>query len=133
ELRRRGHDVTLLAHDSHRARAAESGFDFASIGSVAEYEALLNDRNLWNQFKAHRVFAKKLIVPTTRRVYDAIAQRYDPGRTVVAAQSMAVGARIAQDKLGVPTATIHRQPTFLRSLNQSPRTPLTFTPDWLPR
>src|SRR5439155_21198378 len=105
ELRARGPRVTLIAHDYFRCRAEELGFDFASIGSIAEYEALLNDKNLWNPFKAHRVFAKKLVVPTTRRIYNAIAQRHEHGRTVVAAQSMSVGARIAEDKLGVPTAT----------------------------
>jgi rhamnosyltransferase subunit B len=131
-LRARGHDVTLLAHDYFRPRAERLGFGFASTGSLAEYELLLNDKNLWNPFKQHRVFAKKLVVPSTRRIYNAIAKAYEPGCTVVAAQSMAVGARIAQDKLGVPTATIHRQPTFLRSVYQSPRTPLTFTPRWLP-
>src|SRR4051794_24968958 len=131
-LRARGHDVTLLAHDYFRPRAEQLGFGFASTGSLAEYDVLLNDKNLWNPFKQHRVFAKKLVVPSTRRIYNAIAKAYEPGRTVVAAQSMAVGARIAQDKLGVPTATVHRQPTFLRSVYESPRTPLTFTPRWLP-
>ena len=64
ELLARGHRVTLLAHDYFRGRAHDVGFEFTSIGSAPEYEALLNDKNLWNQFKAHRVFAKKLIVPT---------------------------------------------------------------------
>jgi UDP:flavonoid glycosyltransferase YjiC (YdhE family) len=128
----RGHRVTLLAHDFFRIRAEQHGFGFASIGSIPEYETLLKDKNLWNQFKAHRVFAKKLIVPTTRRVYQKIVEQNDPGRTVVAAQSMAAGARIAQDKHRIPTATIHRQPTFLRSVYDSPATPLTFTPRWLP-
>ena len=35
---------------------------------------------------------------------------------MVAASSIAFGARIAQEKLGLPTATVHLQPTVIRSL-----------------
>src|SRR4051794_10536240 len=129
----RGHRVTLVAHDYFRARAEREGFDFASIGSVAEYETLLADKNLWDVWKSYRVFAKKLVGPSTRPIYRAIEERYEPGKTVVAAQSMAFGARVAQDKLGIPTATIHRQPTFLRSLYQTSRAPMMALPDWMPR
>ncbi len=40
------------------------------------------------------------------------------GRIVVAAPATALGARIAQEKLGVPLATVHLQPSMLRSLER---------------
>ena len=36
--------------------------------------------------------------------------------TVVAASGIAFGARLAQERLGVPTATVHLQPSIIRSL-----------------
>src|SRR4051794_2135572 len=114
EAQRRGHAVTLLGSEYFRPRAEQAGFEFEPIGALEEYQLLLDDKNLWNPAKSFRVFAKKLVGPTARPMYDAIAARYEPGRTVVAAQSLALGARVAQDKLGVPTATIHRQPLLLR-------------------
>ena len=46
---------------------------------------------------------------------------------------MAIGARVAQDKLGVPTITLHRQPSLIPSVYESSVTPMTFLPGWLPR
>src|SRR5690606_32569035 len=52
--------------------------------------------------------------------------------TVVAAQSMALGARLAQEKLGVPLATIHLQPSLLRTVYDMPINGVA-VPNWLPR
>src|SRR5690349_16055360 len=76
-LRRRRHRVTLVAHAPFRSRATQAQLEFIELGSAEEFDALLNDRNLWNPNKAHRVFAKKLVVPTLRRMYDIIAKHYE--------------------------------------------------------
>jgi UDP:flavonoid glycosyltransferase YjiC (YdhE family) len=131
-LRQRGHRATLIAHAPFHDRALQVGLEFAELGTSDDYDLLLNDRNLWNPAKAHRVFAKKLVLPTLRRTYDLIKERYEPGKTVVAAQTMAMGARIAQDKFGVPVATLHRQPTFMRSMRDTSQAPYMFLPRWLP-
>jgi rhamnosyltransferase subunit B len=55
-----------------------------------------------------------------RRLYEAIAARRSEN-IVVAASPVCFGARIAQDKLGVPVATVHLQPALLRSLVDSGR------------
>jgi UDP:flavonoid glycosyltransferase YjiC (YdhE family) len=46
---------------------------------------------------------------------------------------MAWGARIAQEHLGIPLATIHRQPAVLRSLHHTSTAPCLIVPNWLPR
>ena len=63
-----------------------------------------------------------------RPVYEFVAERYVPGETVVAAQATFVGARIAQENLGVPLATVHLQPMWLGSTYDSP-----MLPPWCPR
>jgi rhamnosyltransferase subunit B len=50
-----------------------------------------------------------------KRVFQLIEKHAD-AHTVVAASSISFGARIAQEKLGVPTATVHLQPGVIRSL-----------------
>jgi UDP:flavonoid glycosyltransferase YjiC (YdhE family) len=62
--------------------------------------------------------ARRLILPTVRPVYQIIEKHWEPGRTVVAAPGFAFGARIAQEKLGVPLATVHLQPIMFRSAVQ---------------
>jgi rhamnosyltransferase subunit B len=72
-----------------------------------------------------------------RPVYDCITERFVPGETVVAASSLGFGARIAQDALNVPTASIHLQPSIPRTVYEVPRiagSPLrTWQPRWLKR
>jgi rhamnosyltransferase subunit B len=50
------------------------------------------------------------------RVFETIEAHYIPGETVVAAAGMMFGARIAQEKLGVPLATVHLSPLCFRSV-----------------
>ncbi len=49
------------------------------------------------------------------RTYEAVAAHYVPGETVVAAAGLMFGARVAQEKLGLPLATVHLSPLCFRS------------------
>lgn len=51
--------------------------------------------------------------PFTRRLFQAIAQEGDPGRTVVIATSWHFGARLARESFGYPLITAVLQPSFL--------------------
>jgi UDP:flavonoid glycosyltransferase YjiC (YdhE family) len=130
-LLQRNHQVTLLAHDVFESQARALSLNFESIGTREQFDRLLNDRNLWNPSKAYRVFAKKLVIPTLRPIISKI-KRHLASDTLVYAQSMALGARIAQDKFDVKTITVHRQPTFLRSLQNPSPGPFMFLPPWMP-
>jgi len=63
------------------------------------------------------------VIPAIPVIYRHIADRYRPGETVVVAGSLALGARVAQEKLGVPLAMIHLQPTAFRSRFEPPMHP----------
>jgi rhamnosyltransferase subunit B len=119
-LRERGHQVLLVAPSVHSSLAERTGLEFVGIGTDDEYYATLRDPNLWHPFRAVSVVARRLILPALRPVYEIIAKRMQPGRTVVAASGLAFGARIAQEKLGVPLATVHLQPIMLRSVIAPP-------------
>ena len=62
------------------------------------------------------------------RVYAAIEKLYEPGRTVVAAGSLVLGARIAQEKLGITLASVHLAPSMFRSIDLPPVLPGLFMP-----
>jgi len=117
-LKRRGHRVLLVAPSVFRPVAARAGLEFAGVLSDEEWNAALADPDLWHPFRSFRVVARRLILPALRPVYDIIASRRVPGRTVVAGSALAFGARIAQEKLGVPLATVHLQPIMLRSVER---------------
>ncbi len=119
-LRERGHKVLLVAPAVFRGLAERVGLDFVALLSEDEYYAAIHDPDLWHPLRSFAVVARRLILPALRPVYDLIAKNFKPGRTVVAAPGLAFGARIAQEKLGVPLATVHLQPVMLRSTIQPP-------------
>jgi rhamnosyltransferase subunit B len=114
-LRKRGHGVMLVAGEVFRSLAERLGLDFAGLLTEEDYYAALRDPDLWHPTRSFSVVARRLILPALRVVYGIIENNFNPGRTVVAAPGFAFGARIAQEKLGVPLATVHLQPIMLRS------------------
>src|SRR5262249_14587434 len=122
-LRDRGHDVTVLTAAYFEKLIRSLGLDCVGLGTVEEFERDLANPDLWHPRRGFKLIAERSILRALPLVYEAIEKRYVPGRTVVAAGSLAVGARVAQEKLGVPLATVHLQPSVLRSVYQSPVLP----------
>ena len=114
-LRRRGHEVLLVAPSIFRSLAERAGLEFAGVLTDDEVRATASDPDLWHPFRSFSVVVRRLILPAMRPVYRIIEKRMEPGRTVVVAPGFAFGARIAHEKLGVPLATVHLQPIMLRS------------------
>ncbi len=114
-LRERGLEILFVGPEVFRALAERTGLDFAGLGDRESFEEALHDPDLWHPVRSFSVVARRLIVPALRPVYEIIERNFEPGRTVVAAPATAFGARIAQEKLHVPLATVHLQPVMLRS------------------
>lgn len=93
----------------------QAGVDFLGLGTAGEAEALWSDPRLWNHSKAFACIVERAILPNLERLYNVIQERQSAD-IVVGASGVCFGARIAHEKLGVPLATIHVQPTLLRSL-----------------
>ena len=131
-LRSRGHDVTVVTNSYFEPTVRKVGLGFASIGTAEEYKTLAANADLWHPTRGFRYLMEKtlLLVPP---VYDAIVERYVPGQTVVAASTLAFGARIAQDERNIPTASIHLQPSILRTVYDAPRLAGSPMRNWQPR
>ncbi len=116
-LRRRGHEVLLVGPAMFRTLAERVGLECMGIGTEEEYEQAIRDPDLWHPTRSFTVVAKRLILPALRPIYEIIESRRR-NDTVVASSPLAFAARIAQEKLGVPLATVHLQPIILRSTIQ---------------
>ena len=115
-LQQRGHQVVLVAASIFAPLARRLGLEFIAVGTEQEYIDAIQDPNLWHPWRSLSAVAKRMILPWMRPTYEMIADLGKSGKIVVAAPATALGARIAQEKLGVPLATVHLQPTMLRSL-----------------
>jgi rhamnosyltransferase subunit B len=117
-LQVRGHQVTVVTNEFFGEQVRAVGLGFLPLGTIAEGDKILNDPRLWHPTKAFECIAQLVMLPNIRRLYQLIEQHAD-SNTVVAASGICLGARLAQEKLGVPTATVHLQPSMLRSYHDS--------------
>lgn len=124
-LRQRGHRVVFVGPAIFHVLAERVGLEFIGVGSEEDYHRAIRDPDLWDPLRAFRSVARYLLIPTLRPLYELIAASlntasnaptHELSRIVVAAPATAFGARIAQEKLGVPLATVHLQPSVLRSV-----------------
>ena len=120
ELKRRGHRAILMAGVVFQELASQVGLEFVSAGTREQYDRALRNPDLWHPTRAFNVVARQLILPAMREVYAQIERLRMHGKLIVTAPATALGARIAQEALGVPLATIHLQPSMLRSVYENP-------------
>jgi UDP:flavonoid glycosyltransferase YjiC (YdhE family) len=111
----RGHRATIITNPFFRETIEAQGLGFLPVGTVADVESAIQDPDLWHPKRGFEVVARRVIIPATAEIFRLIENQADDD-TVVAASSIAFGARVAQEKLGLPTASVHLQPTVIRSL-----------------
>jgi rhamnosyltransferase subunit B len=112
-LKARGHRATILTNPIFQALIEAQGIGFLAVGTAEEANAAIANPELWHLRKGFKVIAQ-VIVPAISQIYRLIEKHAD-SNTVVAFSSLAFGARIAQEKLGVPSASVHLQPSVIRT------------------
>jgi UDP:flavonoid glycosyltransferase YjiC (YdhE family) len=117
-LQARGHRATVLTNPFFQELIEGQGLGFLPVGTLEEAQAAIADPDLWHPRKGFEVIARRAILPAMPQTYRHIEQHAGP-RTVVAASGISFGSRLAQERLGVPLATVHLQPSIIRSLVDS--------------
>jgi rhamnosyltransferase subunit B len=132
-LRERGHAVTVLANPACGPAAGVAGLAFEPIGDAADYRATVTHPKLWHPIDGFGVMWRYLLRPALQPTYERIAEMAAAGRCVVIANPVAMGARVAHEKLGVPLVTAYTAATMLRTVHD----PMTLAqwrmPRWVPR
>lgn len=131
ELARRGHDVIVRAPAPFARHAARIGLPFHPVGTQAEYDAVLDRPEFQRTFGGLKLWVElglRLADDTSRWIEQNIAV----ARTVVVAPPFGYGARIAQERFGLPVVTLHATPFLVESRTASPRLPGLAIPRTLP-
>ncbi|ACB75150.1 glycosyltransferase [Opitutus terrae] len=121
ELQQRGHAATLIAPPTFADAARRAGVPHVPVGDPGQYERLVRNPKLWHPWHGMHLtlgFAGDM----TAEYYDTIAAvRERAGPDVVLVGSLlALGARLAREKLRLPLATVHLQPSVILSLHDTP-------------
>jgi rhamnosyltransferase subunit B len=130
-LRNRGHHVIFIAPAMYAALVEKLGFEFVGVGTEEQFQRFAANPDMWHPIRGVRVVCAGTI-ELLEPYFTAIADRYEPGKTVSVLSTLALGGRIAQDKLGIPTVSVHLSPAIFRSVEQPARLgPVPIAP-WQP-
>lgn len=134
-LAARGHEVILLAAAPFAGAAARAGLGFEATASEEEYEALTRRIDMRDLRRGlHDVMA---LMPEAARAQLALLERlHAPGRTTLVGHTIAWGARLFEERHGLPALTVHLAPTGLRTVHDvtiGPGRSLAGWPVWLKR
>lgn len=121
ELQQRGHSVTLVAPPLFRAMAHGAGVPLVPVGEDAHYDQFTRNPKLWHPWHGMHL-TLRFAGDMAGDFYDAIAAtRERAGADVVVVGSLlALGARLAREKLRVPLVTVHLQPSVILSEYDTP-------------
>ncbi len=132
-MKARGHRATILTNPIFKELIEAQGLGFLGVGRAEDAHAAIANPELWHLRKGFTVIAR-VLAPAIEQIYRLI-ERHADARTVVAFSSLAFGARVAQEKLGLPSASVHLQPSVIRTfadqgmmgnIRLSPATPRWF-------
>ena len=132
-LRGRGHDVTILVSTHFETQVRDVGLEFIGIGTEEDYQSITNNPALFHPIKGTKIVLEHLCVGSARDIVQIIADTNRPGESIVVSSGLAIGARIAQEKLGVPLVTTVLQPMMFRSVHETARYDWLPIPSWTPR
>lgn len=116
-MRQRGHEVFLLTNPAYESLAVEARVNFEPIGRREDLDALNRHPQAWSYKHGWKVWIRGAGLAPMRELYRAIEKLHRPGETMLAASYLCFGARIAREKLAVPTATLHLNAHTIRSLH----------------
>ena len=130
-LKKLGHEVLLFANPHFADKAARAELELVPLGTEDDYQRAVSNPDVW---KAEKGFAAvwKEMPEAIRLTYDLIRQHHKPGETRLIGSTLAFAARLAQDKLGLPLATVHLAPACILSCYNTPQSMTHPMPPWTP-
>jgi UDP:flavonoid glycosyltransferase YjiC (YdhE family) len=131
-LKRRGHRVTVATNGYFRKLVEREGLGYVEIGTAEDYLRAMDHPDLWHPTRAFRAVVA-FLGDAVRRQYDVVRDAVAGGDTIVAAGSLAFGARVAREVHDFPLVSVHLQPGILWSAAVPPVHGPVRLPDWLPR
>ena len=132
-LRARGHSVIVASNATHRRLASDRGFDFRSLVSEEETVKRLADPDFWHPVRGP-LLASAWGVGFLEPQYALLAELAASDDCLLVASPLIFAARMVEERLSRPLASVLLQPWGIPSIDAPPVMPGGFTlPRWAPR
>jgi rhamnosyltransferase subunit B len=134
-LKSRGHEVAIMVNGYFRDVVQRIGLEYFELGTAEEFLAVTRDPSLWRPIRSFGSVFRHGIARAMRDQYAAVARHFSDRRTLLLANCLSFGVRIAAEKFGLPLVTVHIQPAPLWSEYQTPALPClpSRAPRWYKR
>jgi rhamnosyltransferase subunit B len=130
-LNKRGYQAKLVASPVFQNIASESNVDLIPLGTEQQFNAMLNNPDLWHPTRGFSVIVKQGILPFLRPLFEII-QTFDPKNTLIVSPLLLFASHLTYEKLGFPFVTLQLQPSLLRSAYAPPVLGGFEIPGWYP-
>jgi UDP:flavonoid glycosyltransferase YjiC (YdhE family) len=118
-MRARGDDVVVIAHAGMAEVPRRAGLRTVAVGSAADHDAIVANPDLWHPDRAFSLLAATFGA-RAREMIPAIRAEVVPGKTVLVAAAIAVGARIVAEADRLPLVTVQLQPSVFMGEDDRP-------------
>ncbi|MES2999093.1 MAG: glycosyltransferase [Pseudomonadota bacterium] len=118
-LRASGHRVCVLTNPIFANQVVREGLEFVPVGEADHYCATINHPKLWHPIDGMGVMWRYLLRPALVPSYEALARLHGGEKWLVIASPLAMGARLAQEKLGMAVVTAYTSAAMLRTVEDS--------------
>ena len=129
ELVRRGHRVTFFTNPYYEAWVEAAGLPFRPLGTRESFLEIVENPDLWDPNRAMEMIFREA-AGLSRETYEQLAALRSEGLGLCVAPFQCFGARIAQEKLGIPLVTVMTNPILVESIYDPVRYPVL---QWLAR
>jgi rhamnosyltransferase subunit B len=115
-LLQRGHEVAFFSNWEHQKATEAAGLEFLPAGDGLNYASAVANPDLWHPVKGLGVLWRNLLAPSIIPLYKTLSslQQTQPQLRVLAGPQM-MGARLAQEHLGLHLTSVYTSPGLLRS------------------
>jgi rhamnosyltransferase subunit B len=115
---KQGHRVSFCTSPAFAPVVERSGLRLLPLGTAEEYHAAMNDPALWDPRTSFKVLWK-IMAGYIRPLFDILEAEVDP-ETVLVGSLWAFGARLMQEKYGVPYVSVQVSPSTFFSAKLPP-------------
>ena len=118
-LKQRGHRVTAIVNPYYESQVRDLQLEFLPLGTLEQQMAMVGHPDAWHPVKGWQVWMKLGGLAHMEELYEIVQQNYVRDQTAVLGSWGAVGARIAQERLGIPMATMYIEEDKFHSVHDT--------------